>query len=319
LKEVSQELLAEITRRLEVNAFMDEAKRNLLRHWLAIAQDAAKTFGFVFLLSSIISLAIIGCSNKDRITINENNIIFAGGKILLYTNKDKPKITLFDNNLEMADYDIPFIAQDHKGVILVHETIPYEGIDSSLTIYDLRGNLIRQINRRSGYFEVAPDHSFFIFVDEHFAEDFKGNVEFYSSVGILLNHYKFRNALSANPYFDKDSQYCAICAISNPCENIVYESRSNQISVFMLNWSYCAGQLPTLIDNDYILIMAEDYKQYYFAMLKPNATIVGEKAIPKRVGLDFKDINYNASEIGFRGKNARLVDSHGYSLNINFD
>ena len=299
---------------------MDEAKRELIRHLLAIAQDAAKNFGFAFLLSSIISLAIIGCRNKDKITINENNIIFAGGKILPYTNKDKPKITFFDNHLEMHDYDVLFIGKGNKNVIMVHETIPYEGIDSFVTIYDERGNIIRKIDYRGGYYEVSPDHSFFIFIDEVSPADFMGNVEFYSSTGELLNRYKFSPTYSVNLAFDKDSQYCVISAISDPCHYIVYKSRTNNILTFILNRNYCAGQLPILIDNDYILIIAEDYRQYYFAILKPDATIIGEKMIARgNVSFELRDMSYDKSAIGFRGKSAKLIDSKGNLFELRFE
>ena len=100
--------------------------------------------------------------------IGQENITFQYGDSITrvpYIPKNKPKIIISDENLEGEEYDLPYLWPDQKGVILVHEVIPYEGIMSSVTIYDQKGHVVHNIDLKDGSVEMAPQHSFFVFIE----------------------------------------------------------------------------------------------------------------------------------------------------------
>ena len=214
---------------------------------------------FIFILFLLISC------KQSQILVEKSSIIFKYNhniKSILYTNKDNPIIHITSEG-RGVEYDIPYLIYPNRGIILVHEEIPYEGIQSAITIYNSRGEILKSFSGRPGYVIVSPDGHIFSAIEEPFV-NFTGKVFFYNYKGQLIKDYRFTEygPESGNARFSDNSQFFIVNNGGGwqnvPCKYVLFTIASENLVEINLPDPFCGNSTDILFSSRYFGAFTKD-------------------------------------------------------------
>lgn len=246
----------------------------------------AKESVILYLLDNLLILILFSINanfNFSSIRIKENSIIIRsirGNKNISYINRRKPEISFFDQGLEIAEYDLPYVVANNRGIIIVREIIPYEGIYSSVRILDSKGNLLKILPKNPCFISIAPDSNFFAVIEESHG-DFSGLIYIYDYKGNLIKYHYFSESgpAAGNLTFDSKSRMFLMHNSGGiegiPCEYLIYNNEHKEINIAQLPNCYCnkEGNVNILFTNSHIIIGNNSNYQLYIFSLEGNLII----------------------------------------------
>jgi hypothetical protein len=271
----------------------------------------------------IISL-FVGC-NQSQIVITTNSIIFKFDnniKSVAYTNKDNP-ITHITKEGKGVEYDIPYLVDHNNGIILVHDEIPYEGIESAITIYNSKGDILKRLPEKPGYVTVSPNGHSFVIIEQPFV-DFTGQVYFYNFKGDLIKEYRFSEygPESGNARFSDNSEFFIVDNGGGwqdvQCKYIIFSVSSENYAEINLPDDFCGDHTIFIFNSEIFITIAKDVKMninnlyaYY-----PDGKLIG-KSYLNQSDIDKLIIIKNGDyKVGIHKQDLIIKDQKGNKLSF---
>jgi len=246
----------------------------------------------IALLFSILFFIIINCQKSNSIIIGNEQIKFMFDnklRLLDYINKDNPKITLLSDGLEMIEYDIPYLVEKYRGLIIVHEIIPYEGIYTSISIFNNSGDLLKKLDAKPLFAMVAPNGLYFVLIEDSHA-NFNGHISFYNYIGEMIVNHTFSEYGPSTGFmmFDKDSN---VFIIENgggfqningtykvKCKYLIYNFTSSNLSEIDFPNCFCNFDPVIIFKHNKMTISAKDKSFNYIYIYSINGSLISNKS-----------------------------------------